>query len=178
MTDQRSVLSTEDIIQLGSRADVGLAQVQTPGLNRLSGPERVIGTLLLLVLGGMAYVHLNIRPILPWGIDPYLGFVLNVFAIIALIAAAIIILSTIIAIVFFGLGLLREMIFPRKPRVICPACGTWNHIDNYMNGKNCTTCGSDLVYCGKCGMPVSFSRILWKKGCEKCGANSVAVKWR
>ncbi len=176
MSGKSMVLSYEDILHYGSSADLQLRLARTPGLQRASTIERVIGFVLLAGVSTLLYVHLDMRPFLPITLAPGAADLLLALSFVGMGISAVIAAWFLISLGFRFADRLSLYFKMKSPSVTCPECGKLNRLSYYVKGENCHHCGADTVYCGGCGMPVSFTRFAAGLACERCNAKSVSIR--
>jgi hypothetical protein len=176
LSDKSMVLSYEDILHYGSSADFQLRLARTPGLQRASTTERVIGFVLLAGASTLLYVHLDIRPFLPITLAAGTADLLLTLSFVGMGISAAIAAWFLISLGLRFADRLSLYLKMKSPSVTCTECGKANRLSYYVRGENCHHCGADTVYCGGCGMPVSFKRLAAGLACERCNAKSVSIK--
>ncbi|MCB8944403.1 MAG: hypothetical protein H6658_11705 [Ardenticatenaceae bacterium] len=171
---RKNPLENEEIARLMSGADIQYSTRRTPGLSRLSGGETLAVLVFLAVVGTILYVHLDIRPFLPFQISDDTTFWLSGLAFAGMAIGWFGLLFIIVTVVW---GLAQARLFPKKPKITCDDCGHRNLASHYVEHRKCAKCGGKLVYCGKCGLPSSIDDFLTGTGCTHCGYKSVAVRY-
>ncbi len=173
----KNALSAREIEHLSSTADFRIVQVRTPGLTPLSEAEWLLGVGVVFAVGTALYIHLDVKPFLPFQIPPALAPTVKVIAFWAMGIGALWLLSLIGVLLYVVALLAWYRLFPPQPRITCPECGASNLVKRYADGQGCSKCDSRQVYCARCGKPSDFQSFLVGAGCPHCRHQSVAVRW-
>jgi hypothetical protein len=169
-------LDPEDTARLASGADVQYYVRRTPGLDRMSPEETLVAAIIVAIIGGALYIHIDVAPFLPFEIPTKTADWLSAILFVAVALALLRILGFLFWLVL-GLALMAiRKVSPPKLRIACHPCGARISPDDYSISKSCPKCNSNKVYCAKCGRASFYEAFYTGAGCEHCGHPYVALK--
>ena len=141
----------------------------------MSRPERLL-VLGVLVSMGLLYVHLEVRPFIPFDLPEVPRWLVTVLFAAAAIDV-IILIGVLGLLVYSGILLLRNRVFPPQVYTTCPDCVALTPVGRYLEGQGCKHCGGRRVYCRNCGKASDVSNFLpGGSGCPQCGHAQFAIR--
>lgn len=161
-------IDPEEASRLASGAGTRFGSVRNPGPIGLTIKEMFVISVIILVVFGAFFIHLDVAPFLPFTISPGVADWLTPLAVsLTFIAAIMIVIIAVVAV----LNLLRlsvTKIYNRKPYVKCHPCGARITTAKYEEIQHCPKCNSNRIYCAKCGRASAFDAFVKGDGCEYC----------